>query len=142
MPVKKSAPKPKKLAPKKLQQIIIDALDDAKAQDITVLDVRKMTDIADFMIIASGTSTRHVSSIAGRVADKLAEFGRKPLGHEGKDTGEWVLIDYGDVVVHVMRPQTRDFYNLEKLWSHELREEESQQESELEQRVRQSRARK
>jgi ribosome-associated protein len=90
---------------------------DAKAQDIALLDVRGVSDFTDVMAIASGTSTRHVQSVADKVVEKLREQGVRIIGMEGQQTGEWVLIDFGEVVVHVMRPQTRDFYNLEKLWS-------------------------
>lgn len=99
-----------------LQQHIVEAIDDAKGQNIRVMDVRDISDVTDYMIVASGTSSRHVSSVAHRVNDALRERGIKPLGMEGQGTGEWVLIDFGDVVVHIMRPETRDFYNLEKLW--------------------------
>jgi ribosome-associated protein len=100
-----------------MQKQIYETLKDAKGQDIRVLDVGKITDFTDFMIIVTGTSSRHVVSMAERVADRMRELGRRPLGTEGQDTGDWVLVDFGDVVVHVMRQQTRDFYNLEKLWS-------------------------
>jgi ribosome-associated protein len=102
---------------KQRRQLIHDALADAKAQDITMLDVRKISDFADYLAIATGTSNRHVASIANKVEEKLREHGIRPVGTEGESVGDWVLIDYGDVVVHVMRAQTRDFYNLEKLWS-------------------------
>jgi ribosome-associated protein len=101
---------------KKMQQLISEALEDAKGQDIRVLDVRRITDFTDYMIIVTGTSNRHVVSMADRVLDRLRAHGQRPLGIEGEDLGDWVLIDVGDVVVHIMRPQTRDFYNLEKLW--------------------------
>lgn len=100
-----------------MQKLIYDALVDAKAQDITMLDVRKISDFTDTMVIVSGTSTRHVQSVADRVVYQMREHGLRPVGVEGEKVGEWVLIDFGAVVVHVMRPQTRDFYNLEKLWS-------------------------
>lgn len=100
-----------------MQKLVYDALLDAKAQDITVLDVRNIADFTDTMVIASGTSTRHVQSVADKVVDKLRSRGVRTLGVEGEKIGEWVLIDFGEVVVHVMRAQTRDFYNLEKLWS-------------------------
>ena len=100
-----------------IEQLICDTLIDAKGQDIRVLDVRKVTDFTDFMVIVSGTSNRHVVSMAEKVREKLRDFGRKALGTEGEKPGDWVLVDFGDVVVHIMRPQTRDFYNLEKLWS-------------------------
>ncbi|MBI5611988.1 MAG: ribosome silencing factor [Gammaproteobacteria bacterium] len=102
---------------KKMQQLIHRALVDAKGQDIRVLDVRKVAGFTDYMVIASGTSSRHVATLAEKVVDKLRARGLKPIGLEGKEFGEWVLIDFGDVVTHVMHPQTRDFYNLEKLWA-------------------------
>ena len=104
------------MKPEDLKREIISALEDVKGRDIESLDIREITDIADYMIIASGTSSRHVSALAGKVIEKLRESGIKPLGTEGLDTGEWVLIDYGDVIIHVMHPQARDFYALEKLW--------------------------
>ncbi len=100
-----------------MRKLIVDALVDAKAQDITVLDVRKVSGFTDYMIVLSGTSTRHVQSVADKVIDNMRGRGIRAIGVEGEKVGEWVLIDFGDVVVHVMRPQTRDFYNLEKLWS-------------------------
>lgn len=109
---------PKKSAsPKKIQQWIQDALAAAKAQDIAVLDVRKVADFTDYMVIVTGTSNRHVQSTADKVIEKLREHARRPVGVEGMAVGDWVLIDLGEVVVHVMRAQTRDFYNLEKLWA-------------------------
>ena len=96
---------------------IHDALKNAKAHDIVMLDVRKISDFTDYMVIATGTSNRHVQSTSDKVADALREYGARPVGVEGKQLGDWVLIDFGDVVVHVMREETRDFYNLEKLWS-------------------------
>lgn len=105
---------------KKMQQLIHRALVDAKGQDIRVLDVRKVAGFTDYMVIASGTSSRHVATLAEKVVDKLRAEGLKPIGLEGKQYGEWVLIDFGDVVTHVMHPQTRDFYNLEKLWGEEV----------------------
>lgn len=101
---------------KKLQELVFNAIDDAKGRNIQVLDVHKISDIADYMIIASGTSSKHVSSVADRVISDLQDHKCRPLGVEGKSTGDWVLLDFGDVVVHIMRPDIREFYNLEKLW--------------------------
>lgn len=112
--------------------MIRDVLDQAKAEDIVVLDVRLLTDIADHMIIASGTSTRHVASVGRKVEELLRERGHRAQGVEGLSDGEWVLIDFGDVVVHVMHPKTRAFYSLEKLWSEEFgRSEEAAREIRL-----------
>ena len=108
---------PKVAKAKKTQQWIQNALEDAKTQNIAVLDVRKISDFTDYMVIATGTSNRHVQSSADKVVETLRGHGVRPVGIEGKQLGDWVLIDVGDVVVHLMREQTRDFYNLEKLWS-------------------------
>ena len=102
---------------KKLSALIIDALDDVKAQDIVKLDVRDMTPVTDYMIIASGTSKRHVQALVENVAEKAKQAGHKPIGVEGEEGGEWVLLDLQDALVHVMLPKVREFYNLEKLWS-------------------------
>jgi ribosome-associated protein len=101
----------------RLLALVIDALEDLKGVDIKVLDVAGMTSITDRMVVVSGTSTRHVKSLADHVAFKAKETGNPPLGIEGEQAAEWVLIDLGDVVVHVMLPQVRAFYALEKLWS-------------------------
>ena len=85
--------------------------------DVAVLDVAGLSSFTDVMVIASGTSDRHVKSLADHVVEQAKEAGERPLGVEGDQGGEWVLVDLGDVVVHVMRPDIRDFYNLEKLWS-------------------------
>jgi ribosome-associated protein len=99
-----------------LQTLTIDALDEIKAVDVVALDVRRLTSIADSIVIASGTSQRHVQSLADNVLQRAREAGIRPLGVEGEQAGDWVLVDLGDVIVHVMRPEVRDFYNLEKLW--------------------------
>ena len=100
-----------------LRKIVVDALEELKAQDIKVLDVRGVASFTDLMIVAGGTSTRHVKAVADKVVEKAGQAGIKPLGVEGEREAEWVLVDLNDIIVHVMLPQTRDFYNLEKLWS-------------------------
>jgi ribosome-associated protein len=101
---------------KQLAGLVTAALEDIKAQDVQVLDVRKLTTIMDIMIVATGTSDRHVRSIADRVIEGLAAKGVKPVGVEGAETAEWVLVDLGDVVLHVMQRKVRELYQLEKLW--------------------------
>ena len=99
-----------------LKTVVIDALADMKALEVKVLDVRGLTDIADFMVIASGTSDRHVRSVAQRVVEKTKEAGFRPHGVEGRQDSDWVLIDLHEMIVHVMLPRVREFYGLEKLW--------------------------
>ncbi len=100
-----------------LKAVALKALEDLKGTDIAEYDVREMTSITDFMLIASGTSDRHVKSLADAVIMACKKAGMAPLGVEGEREGEWVLVDLGDVVVHVMQPRIREFYALEKLWS-------------------------
>lgn len=99
-----------------LKKLLVGALEDLKAVNTVTLDVTELTDVMDFLVIASGTSNRHVKSLADNVCMEAKKQGMRPLGVEGEDTGEWVLVDFGDVVVHVMLPATRDFYDLERLW--------------------------
>ncbi len=99
-----------------LKAVVIDALADMKALEVKFLDVRGLTDIADFMVIASGTSDRHVRSVAQRVVEKTKQAGFRPQGVEGQQDADWVLIDLNDMIVHVMLPRVREFYGLEKLW--------------------------
>lgn len=99
-----------------LREIVTTALEDMKAVNVRVLDVRGLTDIADTMVIASGNSDRHVRSIAERVVQKAKAAGFRPLGIEGARDGEWVLVDLQDLIVHVMLPRVREFYGLEWLW--------------------------
>ena len=101
-----------------LKQLVIDALEDLKGVNIVDLDVQGLTDVMDYLVIASGTSNRHVKSLADNVCMEAKKRGMRPIGVEGEDAGEWVLVDFGDVVVHVMLPATRDFYDLERLWLH------------------------
>ena len=100
-----------------LKKVVLDALEDLKAKDIVDMDVSALTEIMDHLIIASGTSSRHVKSLANNVSMEAKNAGFMPLGMEGEGPGEWVLVDFGDIVVHVMTPATRSFYDLEKLWS-------------------------
>ena len=99
-----------------LKTVVIDALADMKALEVKVLDVRGLTDVADFMVIASGTSDRHVRSVAQRVVERTKEAGFRPHGVEGQQDSDWVLIDLNEMIVHVMLPRVREFYGLEKLW--------------------------
>ena len=99
-----------------LADFVVRALDDIKAQNVLRLDVRHLTPMTDAMIIASGRSDRHVRAIAQTLVERCQDAGFEPLGIEGADAGEWVLVDLGDVVVHIMLPKVRDFYSLEKLW--------------------------
>ena len=104
---------------KKLASLAETALQDMKARDVRIIDVRKLTTVTDYMIIASGSSDRHVRSIADRVVERATAAGCEPLGLEGEEAGEWVLVDLQDVVVHVMLGRVRDFYKLENLWDME-----------------------
>ncbi len=102
---------------KELKALAIHALEDLKANDIKVMDVRKLTSITDYMIIASGRADRHAKAAAENVIMEAKHAGNPPIGVEGLQEGRWVLVDLGDVVVHVMSPETREFYKLENLWS-------------------------
>ncbi len=99
-----------------LLRVVLAALEDMKAVNVKVIDVRELTDVADTLIIASGTSDRHVRSICDRVIEQSKASGMRPLGTEGEREGEWVLVDLQDIVVHVMLPRVREFYALERLW--------------------------
>jgi ribosome-associated protein len=100
-----------------ISRLAVEALDDMKAQDVVTLDVTSLSEVMDDLIIATGTSNRHVKSLAANVVDDLKKKGIEPIGVEGMDSSDWVLVDYGSAVIHVMLPQTREFYDLEKLWS-------------------------
>jgi ribosome-associated protein len=104
-------------------QVVAHALDDLKAFETTFLDVRHLTTVTDAMAIASGRSDRHVRAIANAVVEQSKKAGYRPIGVEGANAGEWVLVDLGEIVVHVMLPRVREFYNLEKLWDIAARDE-------------------
>ena len=105
------------MEPAELKDLVTTALEAVKASNVVSLDVRKLTDITDYMVVAGGTSTRHVKALAEHVTDTAKRRGVRPLGVEGENTAEWILVDFGDVVTHLMLPLTRDFYALERLWS-------------------------
>jgi len=111
------------LAPEKLRDLLTSSLDDGKAVDIRVLDVRDMTSITDYMVVASGRSSRQVEALKDRVIDAAREKDVRPIGVEGDNVCEWVLIDFGDVIVHAMQQETRDFFQLEKLWDRSATDE-------------------
>ena len=100
-----------------LLKIAQTSLEDMKARDLRVLDVRSLTSVTDYLLIASGTSDRHVRSLSEKLIEDAKQAGQVPLGVEGQEGGEWVLVDLNDVVVHVMQPRVREFYKLEDLWS-------------------------
>ncbi|HGL4258592.1 ribosome silencing factor [Burkholderia dolosa] len=101
---------------RKLQRVIVDALEDIKAQDIKVFNTSHMTELFDRVIVASGTSNRQTKALASNVRDKVKEAGGDVVSSEGEDTGEWVLVDCGDAVVHILQPALRQYYNLEEIW--------------------------
>ncbi len=107
----------------KLLSSIQNILEDNKAEDISILDVKDKSSVTDFMMIASGRSTRHIQAIADNLIDKLKKDKIKPLGIEGYNQSEWILIDYGDLLVHVMHPTAREFFSLEKLWDESINPE-------------------
>ena len=100
---------------------VIEALENVKGQDIKVIDIAEISSFADYMVVVSGTSDTHVKALAREASDDLRKQGVKPLNEDGADVGEWVLVDFGDVVLHVMRPEVRDYYALEKLWDEDVR---------------------
>ncbi len=104
------------MTPEALRDLVVDALQDLKGRDLLTLPVAELTDITDYMILASGTSNRHVKSLVDRVLEASKAASHPPRGVEGRETNEWVLVDLGDVLVHVMQTETRKFYDLERLW--------------------------
>jgi len=115
-PFAESVTRRNRMDPRKLQRVVVDALDDVKAQDIRVFDTTAQTELFDRVIIATGTSNRQTRALASHVRDKVKQAGAPVVSMEGADTGEWVLVDLGDIVVHVMQPAIRQYYNLEELW--------------------------
>jgi ribosome-associated protein len=107
----------KKLTPLGKKKLVISALDDIKAHDIQAIDVRKLTSICDWIIVASADSSRQTKALARHVRDRLREAGSRIVGMEGEESGDWILVDAGDVVAHVMQPAVRSYYNLEELWN-------------------------
>ena len=105
------------MTPEALRNLIVGALEDRKGRDVVAMDVTRVSDVTDYMIIASGTSNRHVKALVDNVVAAAASAGVRPLGVEGRETHEWVLVDVGDALVHVMQAETRDFYDLERLWA-------------------------
>jgi len=111
----------KPMKPEEIKQKVIEAIEDVKGQDIRVLDIADISNFADYMVVVSGTSDTHVKALAREASDSLRKQGIKPLNEDGADVGEWVLVDFGDVVLHVMRPEVREYYDLEKLWDEDVR---------------------
>ena len=105
------------MTPETMKKAVVAALEDIKASNIVVLNVKKLTSMTDYMIIASGESSRQVNALARNVVDKLKERGAEVVGIEGQGAGEWVLVDLGHIIVHVMHPAVREYYNLEELWA-------------------------
>ncbi len=101
----------------KVKDLVVDSLNDMKAVDMVVLDVRGKSSVTDYMVIVSATSSRHVKAMASSVVADAKKADLPPLGIEGEQQGDWVLVDMGDVLVHIMMPETRAFYQLEKFWS-------------------------
>ena len=101
---------------RKLQKVVVSALEDIKGKDIEVINTAKLSSMFDRLVIATGDSNRQVKSLARTVSEKVREAGGEVISIEGEDTGEWVLVDLGDLVVHVMQPTVRQYYNLEELW--------------------------
>lgn len=118
------------MTPKKLQELTVASLEDLKGRDIVVLDVSDRTTVTDWMIVVTGTSQRHVKSLANEVVEKSKEAGVRPMGMEGETDGNWILVDLGDVLAHVMTEESREFYALEKLWGVLSPEEKAEAERE------------
>lgn len=114
------------LAPGSLAELVAEAIASLKGLDAQILDVRGLTDMTDFMVIASGRSDRQVKALAEKILEEAKKKRVSPLGVEGQQQAEWVLIDFGDVIAHIMRPDARDYYQLEKLWQPPLNQRHNQ----------------
>ena len=114
------------MTPEALRDLVVDTLEDLKGRDLVVLPVAELTEITDYMILVSGTSNRHVKSLVDKLVEAAKGAGIQPRGVEGRETNEWVLVDLGDVLVHVMQAETRKFYDLERLWQDIPTDTESQ----------------
>jgi ribosome-associated protein len=111
----------RRMKPEQIKDQVVEALEDVKGQDLRVIDIKDISNFADYMIVVSGTSDTHVKALARSASTSLRQQGVIPLGEDGADVGEWVLVDFGDVVLHVMRPEVREYYDLEKLWDQDVR---------------------
>lgn len=109
------------MKPEEIKQQVVEAIENVKGQDIRIIDIADISNFADYMIVVSGTSDTHVKALAREASDSLRVQGVIPLNEDGADVGEWVLVDFGDVVLHVMRPEVREYYDLEKLWDEDVR---------------------
>ncbi|MBT5032573.1 MAG: ribosome silencing factor [Proteobacteria bacterium] len=109
------------MEPAKIKDLVVSALEDSKGVDIQVLQIDDISDFTDYMVVVSGTSSRHVKSLASNTIDDLREADVRALGVEGEELGEWVLVDFADVVIHVMREEVRAYYEIEKLWGEDIR---------------------
>lgn len=119
------------MQPEEIKQLVINALEDMKAKDITVIDVQGRTSVTDYMILATGTSKKHAQAVCDNASAEAKAKGLKPLGAEGRDSSDWMLLDLGDVIVHVMTEQARHFYDLERLWG-EPSEEQAEESQDVE----------
>lgn len=104
-------------SPEKVRDMVMKALDADKAVEIEMIDLRGLTSLADYMIVASGTSSRHVNALADKLTERLSIIGLKEIRVEGRENSEWVVVDAGDVIVHIFQPEVRSFYNIEKIWN-------------------------
>lgn len=126
----------KSLNPEQINELVVTSLEDMKALDIQVIDVRNKTSVTDYMIVATGTSSRHVKSIAELVVINAKEQGLAPIGTEGEVSADWVLVDLNDSIVHVMLAEAREFYALEKLWTIDAAEDDANQNEIIEASIR------